>query len=76
MKTIAAVVVLSALVLLLGPVAFGNGRALFVEQSRHVPAICMDWSPVMMEGVDEFRHIRDDIECRPSEMIFGRNFEE
>ena len=76
MKTIAALAALSALLLLLGPVAFGSGRTLLVDQSRHVPAICLDSSPVMMVEVDEIRRTRDDIECRPREMTLGRSFEE
>ncbi len=76
MKTIAAVAVLSALVLLLGPVAFGNEGGLFVDRRRHVPAICLDSSLVMIEEADEFRRTPDDVDCGPSKMTFGRSFEE
>lgn len=76
MKTIAAVAVLGALWLLVGPLAPGSGRTLFVEQSRHVPAICLDSSAVMIGRVGDFRHTDDEIECRPTETIFGRGFEE
>lgn len=76
MRTIAALAVLGTLLLLLGPVAFGSGRALFVDQSRHVPAICLDSSPVMIGEADEIRRTPDNIECRPSNITFGRSFEE
>lgn len=76
MKTLAAVAVLNALLLVVGPLALGKAGALFAEQSRHVPAICMDSSPVVIGEVGEFRRTPDDIECRPGEMTFGRNFEE
>lgn len=76
MKTIAALAVLSALLFLLGPVASGSGHALLVDQGRHVPAICLDSSPVMIDGADEIRRNGDDVECGPSRMTFGRGFEE
>lgn len=90
MKTIAALAILNAALLVLGPLAYGGERApqmeiqvaqawtggTFLEQNPYRPLLCLDSYPVVIAALGDFLHQHDDPECRPAERIFHRELEE